>query len=96
MKIRKQIGKLYDWPTYKDEANVVTVETYYRKYEENEIDDNGKKSYSCLIITYSHLNPKYRREKHIKEVIIEENQYNDFVDLLRAALDDIANKVENE
>ena len=96
MKLRKQIGKLYYWPTYTNEANVITLETYYRKYEENQIDDNGKKSYSCLIITYSHLNPKYRREKHIKEVVIEENQFNDFIDLLRAGLDDLANKVENE
>ena len=82
---KRTIGKLY----YRDgeycETEVVTVGTF------------AYKNTTGIKIQFSRINPQYpNREKNFQTVVIKESQYNDFVDLIRAALDQCAKYVDHE
>lgn len=81
---QKTIGKLYYQHDETFEKYVVTVGAFAFKNE------------TCIKIQSSRINPQYpNREKNFQTVVINESEYNDFVDLLRAALDQCAKYVEN-
>ena len=83
----KTIGKLYRRYDELSETEVITVKTYVWRNE------------TRIMIQFSRISDyfkKAKKEKHFNTVVIHENQYNDFVDLLRNALDQCANYIENE
>jgi len=85
------IGKLYRDIDVYSETDVITVDTFFwrRKYSDG----------AYIRIHMAKLSNYYKnveKEKGRVSIIIHESQFNDFVDLLRAALDNIVTQVENE
>lgn len=82
----KTIGKLYRAHEGLNETEVITVRTFVYKNE------------TRIALQYSRFSDYYKkskREKDYRILVIREDQFNDFVDLLRAALDQCAKYVEN-